>query len=70
MMTVAPPLVLFSNPDNTDPTYSKFGSSLQQDSHFRCPTHADRDVSANLRLAPEVACRAFINAQKWSLVIE
>jgi len=50
-MMVAPPLVLFSNPEDTDPTYSKFGSSLQQDSHFRCPTHADRDVSANVRLA-------------------
>jgi len=36
MMTVAPPLVLFSNPENTDPTYSKFGPSRQQDSHFRC----------------------------------
>jgi hypothetical protein len=48
-MMVAPPLVLFSNPEDTDPTYSKFGSSLQQDSHFRCPTHADRDVSANVR---------------------
>jgi hypothetical protein len=35
MMTVAPPLVLFSNPENTDPTYSKFGLSRQQDSHFR-----------------------------------
>jgi hypothetical protein len=48
MMMVAPPLVLFSNPENTDPTYSKFGSSLQQDLHFRCPTHADSDVSANV----------------------
>jgi hypothetical protein len=35
MMTVAPPLVLFSNHENTDPTYSKFGLSRQQDSHFR-----------------------------------
>jgi hypothetical protein len=47
MTTVAP--VLFSNPENTDPTYSQFGSSRQQDSHFRCPTHADRDVLANVR---------------------
>jgi hypothetical protein len=52
MMMVAPPLVPFSNSENTDPTYSKFGSSLLQDAHFRCPTHSDRDVSANVRLAP------------------
>lgn len=34
-MTAAPPLVLFSIPENTDPTYSKFGSSRQPDSRFR-----------------------------------
>ncbi len=32
MMTIAPPLVIFSNAENTDPTYSKFGSSHQQKS--------------------------------------
>ena len=51
MMTFAPPLVLFSNTENTDPTYSKFKSSHQQDSPFPLSTHAERDVlTAALRL--------------------
>jgi hypothetical protein len=54
MMTFAPPLVLFANTENTDPTYSKFKSSHQQDSPFPLSTHADRDVLANGRFAPEV----------------
>ena len=52
-MTFAPPPVQFSNPENTDPTYSKFKSSHQQDSPFPLSTHAERDVLANGRFAPE-----------------
>src|ERR1700686_5504844 len=36
MMTFGPSLIPFSNPENADPTCSKFGSSHQQDSQFRC----------------------------------
>jgi hypothetical protein len=36
MMTADHFVVLVSNPENADPTYSKFGSSHQLDSHFHC----------------------------------
>jgi hypothetical protein len=66
MMTVTPPLVLFSNPENTDPTYSKFGSSRQQDSHFRCqhmPTVMSWRMSASRHKRP-FHNRSFGESQK------
>jgi hypothetical protein len=45
-----PAVVLVSNPEYADPTYSKFGSSHQLDSHFHCqhkPTGMSRRVAAS-----------------------
>jgi hypothetical protein len=66
MMTVAPHLVLFSNPENTDPTYSRSGSSYRQDSPPPLSTHAGPDVLVNVHFARAVVGDVGTIRSLWS----